>query len=260
VWYLRFHHRRLRLRHPLEFCEKVQWRIVNDRRELIAVTCDKLKSKAVADAAGVRVPKTYWHGTDVQELAAVGLAEHWVLKPNHRCRLVHFGTGSPDIDSLRRLTKGWLRNAQTIDLGEWGYSQAEAALLVEETIGEPGTPPSDYKFFVFDGEPRVIQVDRDRFTAHRRRFYTTDWEPLDTRQGVATLDDIQPRPPFLTEMLSVARRLGAPYDFIRVDLYHESGEIIFGELTAYPGGGVRPFHPRDLDRLLGSHWHLPVLG
>jgi hypothetical protein len=258
VLYLRFHHRLAQMRRPVYFSEKLQWRILHDRRELIGMTCDKLKSKAVAEAAGVRVPQTYWHGTDVRELANVALPEHWVLKPNHRCGIVHFGTGTPDIATLLDVTKGWLRDAQTLDVGEWGYSQAEVALLVEEALGDPGEPPSDYKIFVFDGEPKLVQVDSGRFTTrHGRRFYTAEWQPLDTRQ-VIPLGDIQPRPAFLADLLEAAGRLGAPFEFVRVDLYRDDDEVVFGEFSAYPGGGISPFSPRDLDLLLGTYWRLPV--
>jgi hypothetical protein len=257
VLYTRFHHRAPRLRHPVLFTEKVQWRILNDRRDLIGLSCDKLKSKAVAEAAGVRVPRTYWHGTDVRELADVALPEHWVLKPNHRSGLVHFGSGSPDIDMLLGLTRDWLLDRQFLEEGEWGYSQAEPGLFVEESLGEPGQPPLDHRFYVFDGEPKLIQVDTSRYTGSSRRFYTPDWEPLGARTGVVPVCAVRPRPACLGEMVAAAGRLGAPFDFMRVDFYVVDDDIVFGEFAAYPASGIKPFHPRDLDRLLGSYWRLP---
>jgi hypothetical protein len=259
VLYTRFQHRPPRLRHPVTFTEKVQWRILNDRRELIGLVCDKLKSKAMAEVAGVRVPRTYWHGTDVRELADVALPEHWVLKPNHRSGLVHFGRGPPDTEMLRELTRDWLRERQFVEEGEWGYSQAAPALFVEETLGEPGHPPRDYRLYVFEGEPKLIAVETSRYTGTSRRCYTPDWEPLQARVEGIPFCEVEPRPGCLEEMLAAAGRLGAPFDFIRVDFYLVDGEVVFGEFAAYPGSGIRRLQPRDLDRLLGSYWHLPSI-
>jgi hypothetical protein len=238
------------------FTEKIQWRILNDRRELLGLTCDKLKSKEFAEAADVGVPRTYWHGTDVRELADVTLPAQWVLKPNHRSGSVYFGAGAANVPHLLEVTDGWLRDAQSLDLGEWAYSQADPALLVEEALGTQGQPPADYKIFVFDGDPKLVQVDTDRHGDHRKRFYTTDWQPLMTSQ-VCPLGEIQPRPRHLEEMLLAAGRLGKSFDFIRVDLYADDDAVMFGEFSAYPGGGIDRYSPRNLDRLLGSYWHLP---
>jgi hypothetical protein len=67
---------------------------------------------------------------------------------------------------------------------------------------------------------------------------------------------VTPPPACLAEMIEVAEALGAAFDFIRVDLYDVDGEVWFGELTPYPGGGLDPFDPA-LNRLLGASWQLP---
>ena len=38
------------------------------------------------------------------------------------------------------------------------------------------------------------------------------------------------------EMLDIARKLSAPFPFVRVDLYDIGGKPVFGELTFVPGG------------------------
>jgi len=256
VRYLVRHHRLLHLRNPRTFTEKVQWRTVHDRRDLIAFTCDKLAMKEHALQAGLselRVPRTYWAGTDLRELTGVDLPERWVLKPNHRFGLVHLGSGAPDVDRLVATTRGWLDEVRSLR-GEWAYSQARRCFVVEEMIGTE--PPDDFKFFVFEGEPRLVQYSTDRFsTGHRARLYTPDWRPAGGT-GYQMPDVIAP-PARLDEMLSVASTLGKPFDFIRVDLYDVDGATWFGELTPYPGSGLRRFDPRELDEQLGAAWTLP---
>ncbi len=184
------------------------------------------------------------------------LPEHWVLKPNHRSKLVHFGRGTPDVAQLHDVTAGWLDEPLS-RAGEWAYSQAAPVLLVEELLGMPGHPPRDFKFFVFRGLPHLVQVDSDRHVGHRRSLYAEDWLrlPIDTPFQQPTAD--QPKPESLGRMLLAASRLDQCFDFIRVDLYSVDGEVYFGELTAYPGGGLEPYRPRYFDHELGRYWTLP---
>jgi hypothetical protein len=255
--YYRMHGRPLSFSRPVTFTEKVHWRMVNDRREVLVGTCDKLRMKELALAAGVpglRVPQTYWSGTDLRELPDVDLPERWVLKPNHRFGLVELSGGRPDITALHERTAGWLEETQSVR-GEWAYGQARRCFLVEEMIDTQA--PDDYKFFVFAGTPRMISLHTSRFAGHRSRLYSTDWEPVGGHTA-RPLADLTARPEHLDEMLHAASVLGAPYDFMRVDLYYVDGQIWFSELTPYPGAGKSPMDPPELDAQLGSYWRLPA--
>lgn len=257
--FLRVHHRWPRLSSPRTFSEKVNWRILNDRRPLLAWTCDKLAMKEHASSSGadVVVPRTLWKGGDVRELAEVDLPTHWVLKPSHRSGLVHFGDARTDLGRLRRRTEHWLADVQHGVLGEWAYGQARPCLFVEELVGSPQAPPPDYKVFVFAGEPLLVQVDLDRFSGHRRSLYDPQWRRVDARLGYPDGGPV-PRPAGLSRLLDVARTLGADFDFVRIDLYlaGETG-VVFGEYTPYPGSGLERFDPRSFDAWLGAQWKLP---
>jgi hypothetical protein len=243
-------------RRPRTFTEKVNWRVVHDRRPLIGQLGDKLAMKAYAAQVcpAVRVPAVRWSGTDVGALADVDLPQRWVLKPNHGTMRVHIGTGRPDVSELRRITTGWLDEPLFRSRGEWVYSQARRLLLVEEFLGS-GQPPVDHKFLVFGGRVELVQVDTGRFGDHRRRLYTPDWTPVDVVEAVA-VGPVTPPPACLPQMLQVATALGAAFDFVRVDLYDVDGDVWFSELTPYPGGGLDAFDPA-LDRRLGELWQLP---
>ncbi|WP_369140767.1 ATP-grasp fold amidoligase family protein [Modestobacter versicolor] len=238
------------------FTDKIDWRVVHDRRPLIGRLGDKLAMKDYATAVcpGLPVPAVLWTGDDVADLAEVDLPDRWVLKPNHGTMRVHVGTGRPDVAELRRVTVGWLDEPLYRTRGEWVYSQARRTLLVEEFLGA-AEPPADFKFLVFGGRVELVQVDTGRFGDHRRRLYTPDWTPVDVAEAVAPGPVTAP-PAGLPRMLEVAATLGAAFDFIRVDLYDVDGEVWFGELTPYPGGGLDAFDPA-LDARLGALWQLP---
>lgn len=260
-----YHNRKLpHFTRPTTFSDKVNWRILNDRRPLLAWTCDKLAMKDYAEGAGLadlRVPRTLWSGTDIGELRSVELPAHWVLKPNHRSGLVHFGSGQPDQRELATVTADWLDTFESSEMHEWAYGAARPLLLVEELLGPPGSPPPDYKIFVFDGEPGLIEMV-NRFDGDQQRLYRTDWTPLEVLYGPQGMAPVAPPPPGLDRMLDVARELGKPFDFIRVDLYDLSatdGSLVFGELTPYPCGGLERFRPASFDVELGKKWQLPDL-
>ena len=61
-------------------------------------------------------------------------------------------------------------------------------------------------------------------------------------------------------MKSLAKKLSAPFPYVRVDFYNpKEGNIIFGELTYFPGSGLLPLVPlkNNYDEILGSQLELP---
>jgi len=259
------HGRFPRVKNPITFNEKVNWRILKDRREILTWTCDKLAMKDYvsnvygATTHGMRIPRTLWSGIDVRELENVDLPEHWVLKPNHRSGRIFFGHGKPDISVLQEIAESWLRSAEGLDLHEWAYLKARPLLLAEELLGAPDSPPSDYKFYIFGGEVAAVEVHADRFTNHRLRWYLPDWTPLEVTYGNCQLLPAEPTPPGnFKGMITIAGELGRSFDFMRVDLYSVDGDVFFGELTPYPASGLEQFDPASFDSELGAKWELPV--
>lgn len=255
LYYYHKHKRYPNLDNPQSFTELLQERMIRERSDDLAWTCDKLRMKAYAAATTdfLSVPNTYWYGVDLNELHNIELPPHWVLKPNHRSQAVYFGTDTPDPGQLTIVTKGWLKTYERAYLGEWAYSTAQHCFLVEESLG--GTQVlNDYKFYVFGGVPRLIHVDSSRFSRYQgRRFYTPSWTALEYTSAFP-LGPIQAAPKFLDQMLAAASDLGRQFDFMRIDLYETEDRVFFGELTPYPGGGIHPFDPTDVDYELGSYW------
>lgn len=252
--------RRLNLNDPTRFTELIQQRMLKDRSVETAWTCDKLMMKEYAyrHTSRAYIPTTYWTGIDLNEMYKATLPKKWVLKPNHRSQAVLFGEGRPDLTNLKGATRNWLEIYERAFLGEWAYTQARRCFLVEEDLGN-GSALDDYKFYVFGGDPHLVQVDSNRFSGHRRRFYTPNWEPLEYK-NVFPMAAPQAQPRLLDTMLEAASDLGRRFDFIRVDLYEANETVYFGELTPYPEGGMKPFQPSSVDRELGGLWRTAAAG
>ena len=215
--------------------------------------------KALAQERGIPVIPTLWAGTDVSELRDVDLPAAWVLKPNNRTGLVFFGQSRcTDVEPICELSETWKSDIRVIAKGEWAYTQAAPGFLVEQRIGPIPGSPSDFKVYVFDGEPYMIECVSDRFTLLCSRFYSPDWRPLPFGLQFPMSGEI-PRPQCLGELLEAAKIIAAGFDFLRVDLYIEGDQVYLGEVTAYAGGGLEPFEPRSADLDIGNVWRLPQL-
>lgn len=145
---------------------------------------------------------------------------------------------------------------------EWAYKDVRPRLIAEPLmVDESGTELKDYKFFCFDGEPRLIQVDFDRFSDHRRNLYDLEWRyqrfqilfPTDPGRTI-------PKPRRLEAALELVRRITPKVPFMRTDLYLIGERIYFGEFTLHHGGGAETFTPESYDGLLGRWIRLPEMG
>jgi|SRR5699024_8225510 len=250
------------LTNPQTFQEKLNYRIIFDRRDLLITASSKVNSKRYVEKLRIpslHFPKTIWHGSDLEELAEVYSAYDWVLKPSHRSGAAYFGgPGYIPVDKYKDILKESLNEREYKRNKLWAYRHVTRELILEERLG--GTSGlTDYKFFVFNGKVALTQVDTNRFNEHSRNLYDEDFKLLEAGFGVPRGRGEAPQS-LLRELASVASEVGQEFDFARVDLYHFEGRTYFGELTMYPGGGLSRW-PRDLDRSLGQYWEpFPPVG
>ncbi len=276
VLFLMAHHKVGNFSRPTSFSEKVNWRIIHDRRAILRLTCDKLHSRETAQSLGIPAPETVWYGESLDGLVGTAMPDHWVLKPNDGSGQVTFGAGAVrDVSSLRAVTDKWPKKSPPAMDGEWAYKHARRLYIIERMLGTGRSTPVSYKFFCFDGEPRyvhVIAVGESRFDRWRQkvgarwppedtpmRFYTPAWEPRDAQLADFPLAKVAPRPPALDSMLEAAAKLARGFDMMRVDFMGDGETFVFGELTPYPHAGLTRFNPSAFDLELGAHWTLPQL-
>jgi hypothetical protein len=256
--------RRLNLAAPQTFNEKLHWLMLYYRIPEMTQTTDKYEVRAFVTAriGGWLLNELYGVWDDPEAMAATvdRLPQSFVLKVTSGSgQNIFCGNKSElDIDTTKRRLAQWMRRSEYWVSREWAYKNIRPRVICERFLtDEAGHLPSDYKFFCFDGEPRVIQVDTDRFTDHRRDLFDLDWRLLPFSFGYRPSDRSIPRPADLSTMLSVARALSAGFPFVRVDLYSTRHGPIFGEMTWYPEGGLGRFSPVEYDLELGQALNLP---
>ncbi|WP_236643618.1 ATP-grasp fold amidoligase family protein [Flavisphingopyxis soli] len=245
-------HRRLpQLADPVRFTDLVQWRKLFDHDPRQPRLADKVAAKAYARrllGEGWITP-TLWHGDVLPERPE--WTGPFVVKSRHGCNQTRFVRGgAEDWDDIRRAAAGWITTRYGYWLDEWLYREIPRGILVEPFIGDGGALPVDYKLYVFGGRVTHIQVHLDREHDHRWMLFTPDWR----RRSAPSADTDPPRPRSLDAMIAAAETLGQGFDFVRTDFYEVGGRPLFGEMTFYPGSGLDPFDPDDLDLELGALW------
>jgi hypothetical protein len=274
-----------RTRKPVTFTDKVRYKMLRDHRPLLVTWADKAAMRAyVADTVGTHYLP---HAFELLDSARsfLDLAElpgSFVLKPTHgsgACVVVddnapadarlppaeyswvysHVRPQNATREQLASVADNWLsRRYGRGPNHEWAYGRIPRRLLIEELLRDvDGTIPDDYKLFVFHGRCHFVQLDQGRFGERTQDFFTRDWEPLAMTGGVPRSAQTPGRPSRLEEMVRIAELLGAPTDFVRVDLYSLPDRIVFGELTSSPAGGDSPFHPKGWNTTFGEPWTVP---
>ena len=253
----------LDLEDPKGYNEKLQWLKVYDHRPEYSIMVDKYAVKQwVADRIGEQylIPTLgVWDHFDQIDFDA--LPRQFVLKCTHDSGSIFFVRDKSAMDKkeMKRKLESCLRQKWYRSYREWAYKDVKPRIIAEAYMtDESGTELKDYKVFNFDGVPRLIQVDYDRFTDHKRNLYTTDWQYLPVRIIYPT-DPSHPiaRPECLEEMLDLAHRLSEGYPHLRTDFYCIRDRVYFGELTFYHESGMAQFDPPSFNLEMGSWLKLP---
>ena len=251
-----------RLYRPRSFNEKILHRKFFERDPRMPDLIDKVRVKQfVASRLGSDwIIPTYFAGRTLPPLDERDWPLPFVIKPNHLSGPVIFIRRPEDVDwhDIESRTERWMRTPpHGVKFSEWGYTQVEPQILVEQYVGREATAPLDYKFYGFRGHVEYLHATKDRESVPKFVFYNTKWERLPSRFRYGSTSDSIPRPSTLQEMVRTAELLSADWPFVRVDLYEFEGRPKFGELTFYPGAGLDPFSPREFDFVLGESWHIP---
>ena len=260
--YLRRHRRLPNLIRPRRFTEKIQWRKLFDRDPIYAVITDRIAARGFIESrVGTDVlPPLLWTGTVVEEIPFDSLDPPYIVKCTHANGNHIFVTAPSELDqaAARTVLKAQLSKNYGRKRREPAYVPIEPRLLVERLMLEAdGTHPIEYKIFTFDGTARLVKCTR---VDHRRKnldsLYDLNWKLLGWRISYELSPTPVPRPENLDEMISLAERLSAGFDHLRVDFFKWMGRPIVGELTVYSGSGFNRSDPDAADLILGSYWQI----
>lgn len=256
------------LKNPKTFNEKLQWLKINYRKPEFTMMVDKLAVKEyVSNIIGQDyIIPTLLVWDDVGEVDFEKLPNQFVLKTTHgggSCGVV-ICNDKKVFDIVKAKKK--LSKAMRMDLyniwREWPYKNVPKKIFAEKFMKDDSSKElKDYKFFCFNGEPKLCQVISDRQIDERIDFFDMKWERINglvgLTPGVKNSSCYIPRPKSFDTMKIIATKLSQNIPFVRVDLYEINGHCYFGEITFYPASGMGYFRPYFWNEKIGSWLILP---
>lgn len=254
----------LNLTNPQTFNEKIQWLKLYDRNPYYSKLVDKYEvKKIVSDKIGEEyVIPTLGVWDDFNQINFDELPNQFVLKCTHDSGgivIVKDKTVFNKKCAKEKIDKCLNRNFYYPGR-EWPYKNVKPRIIAEPYLtDETNTDLKDYKIFTFNGIPKFIQVDFDRFTNHKRNLYSTDWEFLNAEIEYKSNENyIIPKPEKLDEMLELSKKLSSGMCHARIDFYYVNGKILFGEITLYHGSGLERISPSSFEKKISSFIQLPL--
>lgn len=254
---------RLNWNNPRTYNEKLQWLKIYNRQPQYTDMVDKYKVKQfvtsklgddhVARLLGV------WDSPDNIEWD--GLPDRFVLKCSHDSGGIVICKDKNTFNKKAAVEKLEANFKKNFFYGgrEWPYKDVERRVFAEQYLEDENGQLNDYKVFCFNGEPRIIQVDYDRFKAHRRTLFTPEWERIDATFCYPTDFNREiPKPRVLEQLLDMSRKLSFGIPHVRTDFYIVKGKVYFGEMTFFPESGTGIIIPEELDIQMGSWIKFPA--
>lgn len=257
--------KKLNLKHPETYNEKLQWIKLYDRNPLYTTLVDKHDVKPyVAERIGQEyIIPTLGVWESVEEIDFDALPNQFVLKCTHDSGglVICKDKTKLNIEEAKRKLNQSLKNNFFYNGREWPYKNVKPRILAEVYMEDAATAElRDYKFFCFDGEVKAMFVATERQKEGEEvkfDFYDMDFNHLDFRQGHPNAKEPVAKPATFEQMRQLAEILAKDLMQVRVDFYEVDGKIYFGELTFFHHNGFMPFDPEEWDYTFGSWIKLP---
>ncbi len=256
--------KKLDLRNPKTFNEKIQWLKLYDRKPQYTQLADKYEvreyiKETIGEEYLIPLLGVY---NKFDEINFDNLPEQFVLKPNHTSGDIYICKDKSTIDfvELKNKVNKWLKSRYYWRSREFPYKDIKPKIICEKyMVDESGTELKDYKFMCFNGEVKCLFVCLNRVasTGLNVDFYDMDWCPMLFERHYKSSGTIIAKPKTFDKMVEFAKILSKNIPFVRVDFYDIEGKLYFGELTFFPGNGMEEFTPESYDYLLGSWIQLP---
>lgn len=252
--------RKLDLKNPKTFNEKLQWLKLYNRKPIYTQMVDKVEAKRyVSNIIGEEyIIPTLGVYDSVDEIDFNALPNQFVLKCTHDSGgiVVCKDKSKLDVEAAKNKLRKGLKINYYYQNREWPYKQVKPRIIAEQyMVDESGYELKDYKFFCFDGKVGLLFVATDRGSKNEETkfdFFDAEFKHLPFTNGHP--NTIKPIivPEGFEKMKEIAARLSKGHPHLRVDLYNVNGKIYFGELTFYHWSGMIPFVPEEWDYKLGE--------
>lgn len=260
--------KKLNLKNPSDFNEKVVWLNLYWQSDLILMCADKVRVQEYCKMKNVpEITNTiYTAAEDANDLNWEILPEKFVLKTNNSSgtNIVVLDKNNFDKQRAIKQLNSWLTFNYSLYSTEIHYRSIKPLAFAEKFIESESEIPIDYKFFCFNGEPKFLSVTTGRKAESLKTdlikiHYNLDWQKIYIQK-----EEFEPeetvsvkKPKYFEDMIKYAKILSEEFPFVRVDFYEGEENPILGEMTFTPSGGKAEYYTDEWLQKLGDEIELP---
>ena len=264
--------RKLDLRNPKRYSEKIQWYKLYYRNQDMVRCVDKYDVRNYLIEHGFEdlLVKCYGVFENADEIDFEKLPNAFVIKDTlagggNSVILVQ-DKSSIDEQAIRKQLQKWINTPIKRDFGrEWPYySGKRHRILIEEMLVQENKSDealTDYKFLCFDDKVCYLQLLKNRKLGDshlEEGIFDSNMNMLDVygnEHGKIKMLNMSSETFY--ELKHVAEKLCKGFPHVRVDLYYVNNTVYFGELTFFPASGYKKFSDDKFDYILGEKFVLP---
>lgn len=254
----------LNLEDPVMYTEKLQWLKLYDHQPEYHRMVDKYEvKKYIAERIGQEyvIPLLgVWNR--VEDIDFNSLPQQFVLKTTHDSGgiVVCKDKNTLNIKDVKKKLQYFLRRDYYSQNREWPYKNVPHRVIAEQYMEDSMHGElRDYKFFTFDGEPKVFYIAQGRGKDEETVADFFDMEfnhlPFTIDHDMSTVPPEKPKNFELMKQLAAKLSKGTPQ--LRVDFYEVDGKVYFGEMTFFHCSGMVLIQPEEWNKKLGDWVILP---
>ena len=246
----------LNLDNPTTFNEKLNWLKLNCKNPIATKCADKYEVRQYIKEKGYSEILNDLLGVyeSVEEIDINKLPDKFVLKATHGSgwNLIVKDKNKLNWTAWKLIMKSWLKQNFYYYGREYVYKNIKPRIICEKYLEDSNQELLDYKIYCFNGTPKFIQIDVDRFTNHTSNYYDTYWNEMSFQYDDENSGRVIEKPKNLDRMLDIAKVLSKEFEHVRVDFYEVDGRLYFGELTFFTASGTAKFNPEEYDEKIGG--------
>ncbi len=256
--------KKLNLKNPKTFNEKLQWLKLYDRNPMYTKMVDKYEvRKYIEEKIGKEylIPLIGVYDR-FEDIDFNKLPNQFVIKCNHDSGGLVICKNKKNLDIKKtqsKITQSLKRNYYYSGR-EWPYKNIKPRIVIEKYMQDiDDNDLIDYKVMCFNGEPLYTFVYSERFSNDgvKATFYDKDWNVLEFKRNFADSKKKIKKPLNYEKMLEFSKVIAKDIPFVRVDWYEVNRKLYFGEITFFPSSGFGAFNPQEWDLKLGNQIKLP---
>ena len=252
----------INLNNPQTFNEKLNYFKLYNKKPLYTQLADKY---AVKEIVREKIGEEYvvknlgvWNKFD--EIDFDSLPNRFVLKCTHDSSgaIICKDKASFDFEAAKKRIEFTLSMNYFYACREWPYKNIPPRIIADEFLDDhTGKELQDYKFWCFNGQPKVMYVT-NKGEKVEENFYDMDFNPLDIDHGFPRTKPEYTKPKEFELMKELAAQLSEGIPFVRVDFFDVDGHVYFGEYTFFDWAGLGKFATYQQDLELGKLIQIPV--